>query len=608
MRCTRRAIAQLALMALASGLVSSALAQPAADPDRAPLPPEQPWHGKSESLVAKSGDPWITPSEKTGLTATPSYAETRAYLDRLTAASSLLRTETFGKTSQGRDMIVVIASKDGATLDPAKPVLLVQAGIHPGEIDGKDAGLMLLRDIALRGKSALLDRVNFLFVPIFNIDGHERTSTYNRPNQRGPVSQGWRTTAQNINLNRDYMKADSPEMQAMLGLINRYDPSLYLDLHVSDGLDFQYDITFGFQDAPYTQSPASNRWLEQVYRRDVDVALKTAGHVPGPLVLAVDDRKPEGGLSLPRFPTNFSHGYGDLRHLPTVLVEDHALKPYRRRVLGEYVLLEATLKTLGRDGAALKQDIASDRAIRGPMTIKWMPRPDPVRTVHFLPMASEHFLSPVSGVEEVRWLGKPAPAADYPLYGSKAGKTITLPTAYWVSAADDQVIERLRRQGIRYEMLTAPRTVSVDMIRIADPKLATMPVENRVAVTAGSFTHEMHSETYPTGSIRVPTDQPLGRLAAELLEPETEESLFSWGFFPAMLQRTEYIEGYVIEPMGEAMLARSPALKAEFDEKLKADPAFAANADERLTWLYAHTRYYDSRYLLYPVGREYSTL
>jgi hypothetical protein len=273
-------------------------------------------------------------------------------------------------------------------------------------------------------------------------------------------------------------------------------------------------------------------------------------------------------------------------------------------VLGEYVLLEATLKTLGDDGATLKRDIASDRGQRGPMTITWTPRPDPVRTVHFLPMASEHFPSPVSGVEEVRWLGRPAPAADYPLYGSQAGRTITLPTAYWVSAADDQVIERLRCHGIRFETLAAPRTVSVDMIRIADPKLVTMPIENRVPVTAGSFTHEMHVETYPAGSIRVPTDQPLGRLAAELLEPEAEDSLFSWGFFPAMLQRTEYIEGYVIEPMAEAMLARSPALRAEFDAKLKADPSFAASPDERLTWLYTRTRYYDSRYLLYPVGRE----
>jgi hypothetical protein len=588
----------------ALSLAVAAHATPPVYPGSSILPPEQPWHGSTEALIARPTDPWITPSERSGLTATPSYAETRAYLDRLAAASPLIRIETFGRTAQGRDMIVVIASKDGATLDPAKPVLLVQAGIHPGEIDGKDAGLMLLRDIALRGKSGLLDRVNFLFVPIFNIDGHERTSPFNRPNQRGPVSQGWRTTAQNVNLNRDYMKADTPEMQAMLALINRYDPALYLDLHVSDGLDFQYDITYGFQDAPYAQSPASNRWLEQVYRTKIDAALKAGGHVPGPLVLAVDDRKPADGLSLPRFPTNFSHGYGDLRHTPTVLVEDHALKPYRRRVLGDYALLEATLKTLGSDGVVLKRDIAEDRALRGPMTITWLPRADPVRTVHFLPMQSERFLSPVSGGYEVRWLGKPAAAADYPLYGSKAGKTLELPVAYWVPVTEGEVIERLRRHGIRMEILDQPKTVAVDMIRIADPKLGTMPVENRVPVTATTFDHEQHEETYPAGSIRVPTDQPLGRLAAELLEPESEESLFHWGFFPGMLERTEYIEGYVVEPMGEAMLARSPALKAAFEEKLKADPAFAASPDARLTWLYANTRYYDQRYLLYPVGRE----
>ena len=595
---------RIAAMALSAAAVAGGAAVAAPLSERAVLPPEQPWHGASERLIARAGDPWITPAERSGFTVTPSYGETRAWLDRLAAASPLIRVETFGRTAAGRDMLVVIASRDGKTLDPAKPVLLVQAGIHPGEIDGKDAGLMLLRDIALRGKGSLLDHANLLFVPIFNIDGHERTSPFSRPNQRGPLSQGWRTTAQNLNLNRDYMKADAPEMQAMLGLIRRYDPALYLDIHVSDGLDFQYDITFGFQDAPYSQSPASNRWLEQVYRRDVGAALTTAGHVPGPLVLAVDDRKPADGLSLPRFPTNFSHSYGDLRHLPTVLVEDHALKPYRRRVLGAYTLIEASLRTLATNGPALRTAIAEDRAARGPMTIKWAPRTDPVRTVRFLPMASETFASPISGGQEVRWLGRPAPAADYPLFGSRPVETIALPAAYWVSSADDQVIERLRRHGIAMEVLTAPRTVSVDMVRIAGPKLADMPLEGRVPVTAASFTRERHDETYPAGSVRVTTDQPLGRLAAELLEPAAEDSLFAWGFFPGMLQRTEYIEGYVIEPTARAMLARSPALRAEFADKLKADPAFAASPDARLTWLYAHTPYYDSRYLLYPVGME----
>src|SRR3712207_487685 len=166
---------------------------------------------------------------------------------RLDAASPLIRMERFGKTAQGRDLWVVTAAR-GGRLDPKKPTGLAQGGIHSGEIDGKDAGLMLLRDIAFRGKAGLLDRANFLFVPVFNADGHERTSPYNRPNQRGPASQGWRTTAQNLNLNRDYAKADSPEMRAMLALLRKYDPDLYLDLHVTDGVDYQHDITFVFEE------------------------------------------------------------------------------------------------------------------------------------------------------------------------------------------------------------------------------------------------------------------------------------------------------------------------------------------------------------------------
>src|SRR4051812_23848002 len=193
-------------------LLAAAVAAPVAPPQPrpagdlvAPLPPVLPWHGASEALVAGPRDPWVTPAEASRFDRTPSYAETRAWLDRLVAASPLLSIDVFGRTPQGRELYAIRAAKPGRS---AKPVLLVQAGIHSGEIDGKDAGLMLLRDIALRGKDHLLDHADFVFVPIFNADGHERSSPFNRPNQRGPWSQGWRTTAQNLNLNRDYLKAD----------------------------------------------------------------------------------------------------------------------------------------------------------------------------------------------------------------------------------------------------------------------------------------------------------------------------------------------------------------------------------------------------------------
>jgi murein tripeptide amidase MpaA len=140
------------------------------------LPPALPWHGASEKLVARPSDPWITPSERTGLTASPNYEETRAWLEKLDAASPLIRMESFGQSPEGRDLLVLYVSKDGERFDPDKPVLLVQAGIHPGEIDGKDAGMMLLRDMAFHGKDALLDKVNLVFVPILSVDGHERAA------------------------------------------------------------------------------------------------------------------------------------------------------------------------------------------------------------------------------------------------------------------------------------------------------------------------------------------------------------------------------------------------------------------------------------------------
>ena len=309
------------------------------------LPPAPPWHGASEALVAKADNPWITPAEKMGLLDTPNYADTVAYLQKLVAASPLLKLQEFGRTAQGRALYVVIASKEGAASPGAlaangRPTLLAQAGIHAGEIDGKDAGLMLLRDIAVGGKATLLDRANFLFVPVFNADGHERISEWNRPNQRGPVHQGYRTTAQNLNLNRDYVKADTPEMNAMLALIAAASPALYIDLHVTDGIDYQYDVTYGYHgfEGEFAWSPRIGAWLDQKLRPMVDGALKAGGHIPGGLIFGANNRDLTQGIARGHGDPRFSNPYGDLRHLPTILVENHSLKPYPQRVLGIYVM------------------------------------------------------------------------------------------------------------------------------------------------------------------------------------------------------------------------------------------------------------------------------
>lgn len=579
------------------------------------LPPVLPWHGASEALIAQPNDPWITPAEKSRLLDSPNYDETVAYLKKLCAATPRLTLLEFGRTAQGRALHVVVATKEKSVTPDGlraggKPTFLAQAGIHSGEIDGKDAGLMLLRDLAFGGKSSLLDHANFLFIPILNADGHERSSEWTRPNQRGPVHMGWRTTAQNLNLNRDYVKADAPEMRALLGLLNAWQPSLYYDLHVSDGMDYQYDITYtyhGFDGDP-AWSPQSARWLDRTLHPAVSAALSAQGHIP--LNIYIDPVDPQDftkGISTGHASPRLSHGYGDLRHLPTVLVETHSLKPYPQRVLGTYVLLAATLDVLGREGAKLQAAIASDRATRpAELTVTWV-EGGPRREMDFLGVESALYDSPASGRPEVRWLGRPKTFSRLPVLDNRPGKRVKRPLAYWVPVAKPDVIDRLILHGVQVETVASAQTVSVEMIRLVDPQPKTgpgaLPFEARHTLKYGTKS-ETRTETFPPGSVRVPTDQPLGDLAIAILDPTSDDSLLAWGFFNEILQRTEYIEGYVIAPLAEKMLADDPRLKAEFEAKLAADEKFAKGPQARLTWFYARSKFYDERYLLYPVGIE----
>lgn len=567
--------------------------------------------------LAHAAPDLTTVSERSGFQATGRYDEVvKLCADFQKAYPKAVRCFSFGTTPEGRPMLALAVSRSGAlTAKVAKarklPVLLVQGGIHAGEIDGKDAGLMLLRDIVRGGKAGMLDRANLLFVPIFNVDGHERVSEWNRPNQRGPVHQGWRTTAQNLNLNRDYMKADAPEMQAMLTLINRWSPWLYLDLHVTDGVDYQYDITFGYNgDAGGAAwSPHISAWLNEVYRPAMEAALKRAGHIPGPLVSARDDRDLNKGLGSGTFLPRFSHSYGDLRHLPSVLVENHSLKPYRQRVLGTYVLLESTLGTLGSRATGLQEAIAADRAARpASLPINSSRGGGGQTAMDFLGIGYETYVSPATGGAEVRWLGTPKVYPRLPVFLDQPGTKLVRPTAYWVPVTKPEVIARLKLHGILMEPVSAGRTVRVEMYRLVDPQPqraegSLHPYEGRHTLTT-RVQGEVRTESFPAGSVRVPTDQPLGELAVALLEPESNDSLLAWGFFLEILQRTEYIEGYALAPMAERMLADDPKLKAEFEARLAKDAKFAANPTARLQWFYERSRFYDDRYLLYPIGVE----
>jgi hypothetical protein len=607
---TPLAAALVAALLLSSPAMSESPPIPNAAPwDQPFLPPAPAWDGASKALLRPASDPWASAFEQDPEhDFSPNYADTRVWFDRLDAASDLIRIEQFGVSPEGRSIYAVIASKDGKAFDPKKPVLLVQAGIHPGEIDGKDAGMMLLRDIAFYGKDGLLDGVNLILVPILSVDGHERSGPYSRPNQRGPRIQGWRNTATNQNLNRDYMKLDQPEMRAVRALANKYRPDLYVDVHVTDGIDYQYDVTFGYngENGGWSRSPSAARWLDDAFKPAIYKALEAQGHIPGELVFALDDRDPKKGLSDGGLGERFSNGWGSAAHVPTILIENHSLKPHEQRVLGTYVFIEAAMRLLAAKGPGLRAATERDRALRPAKVLaNFVAEDQPASTRAFKGILFDRYPSAASGVEEIRWLGKPDPELwQMPFYASRPTLALVRPKAYWVPSYRADLIERLRIHGVEMETLTAPRTVAVDLLRLKDPKVSPRTNEGHVPITVSAVTVERRDWVWPAGSVRISTDQSLGDIVVLLLEPQSSESFFAWGMVPEVLNRVEYIEGYAVAPLADRMLAADPALKAAFEAKLAADPKFAADPDARLGWFYERTPFWDDRYQLYPIGRE----
>jgi murein tripeptide amidase MpaA len=593
------AIASLALVSF------SALSSAARSATSQYLPPALSWNGSSQSLIVDSVNQWQTPAERSDFVETPNYQETIQWLNKLANASPLIRYTEFGQSGEGRPLPLIIASTSEDPQTSNKPKILIQAGIHSGEIDGKDAGMMMLRDIAFGSKRSLLKDVDILFIPILSVDGHENASPYNRPNQRGPYNMGWRTNSKNLNLNRDYAKAETKEMQALLALINQWQPALYLDIHVTDGIDYQYDVTYGFNRPKNAHSKNIATWLNTVYRREVDQALKQQGHVPGPLVFAMDNKDLSKGIVQWTATPRFSNGYGDLRHLPTVLVENHSLKPYKQRVLGTYVLIEQSIKTLSRKNRMLTQAIKKDIDARGKnfvVTSEFVTK-KPADYTKFLGVDYQSYKSEISGDTEVKWLGK-AKTYQLPLFAAKPKKVVSRPKSYVIPAQWQQVIQKLRLHGIKMKVLKEKQEISANYYKIKDFELAKSAFEGRVMVTTKTLSDTFAKKWLPKGSVIIDTEQHLGNLAMGLLEPMAPDSLFSWGYLSEILQRTEYIEGYVIEPMAKTMLENDPELNKSFKEALK-DPEFAANPRARLQWFYERSPYYDRNYLIYPIGRIY---
>src|ERR1700694_2724927 len=271
------------------------------------------------TAAVAADDSLATRAERSGFAKTGRYDEVIALCAAFQKAfPDAVRCIDFGRTPEGRPMKALVASRSGAlTAAQARlrglPVLLVQGGIHAGEIDGKDAGFLALREV-LEGRAArgALEKQVLVFVPVFNIDGHERFARWNRPNQRGPEEMGWRTTGQNLNLNRDYAKADAPEMQAMLRLVDAWDPIAAIDLHVTDGAKFEHAIAIMVEPGQ-GGDPALQR-AGRALRDGAIAELAAQGSLPLAFYPSFEvDDDPASGIADSVAPPRFSHGYFLLR-------------------------------------------------------------------------------------------------------------------------------------------------------------------------------------------------------------------------------------------------------------------------------------------------------
>jgi hypothetical protein len=581
----------------------------------APLPPALPWDGRSRRYALGPDDAWVTPTERSGFRHTPSYQATVDWLGRLAAHSPDLDLVSIGRSAQGRDIWMVVAARGveatpGALIASGRPTLLVHGGIHAGEIDGKDAGMMLLRDLTVNPRHPrLLDRVNLLFVPVLNVDGHERASRYSRMNQRGPEVPGWRTNARNLNLNRDFTKLETEGVRALVEVMNGWQPDLYLDIHVTDGADYQYDITYGFN-GPHAWSPATAGWLRDVYSPAIDDWLRSDGHVPGPLLLDVDGGDLRTGVVEWTASPRYSHAYGDARHLASILVENHSLKPFEQRVLGTYSLLLGTMRLLGEQFDGLRRASRAD-ATASASEVPLAFEPGPAYASDLLGVSHDYQASPVTGRPTLRWTGRPQDIDARITPMSQVSASVRRPASYFIPREWAPVAEKLRAHGIVVSTVASPTRVRVERYRLPEAGAASEGTgggegwfEGRMRIDSGQVLAEPEELELQPGDFVVQTDQRLGTLAVLLLEPASPDSLFQWGYMMEILQRTEYFEEYVMEPLAQQMLAEDPELADAFEAQLLRDEAFAGSARDRLEWFYRRTAYFDPQYRRYPIVRS----
>jgi hypothetical protein len=559
MKPTPRTLSVLTLFFAAIVIAALAIAQVPPPSSQTTPPPSQPQRPAPIQPPPVAPVPPVPPAppsgpkttaEATDYAATSTYADVIAFVRGLQKLSPLVRVETISTSTEGRDVPLLVIGKplpeDPLALRYDKRIVVYfQANIHAGEVEGKEAALMLARDILLDPKLPYLDKIVLLIAPIFNADGNDKMDPRNRRGQVGPEKgSGVRHNGQNLDLNRDSMKLESPELRGLVrNVLLRWDPLLFVDCHTTDGSYHQEPVTYSWPLCP-NGDPAVLRYARDKMLPAVDAALeKKYGTLAVPYGDPMDFRDMEKGWQTfghqPRYMTN----YAGLRDRLSVLIENYNYADFKTRVAGNYHMLQSLLDYCAANAAELQKLVADADA----------------RTVQsgLAPKETDTFgldieVQPLPGKISVQGYEMEAPPAAegapqgpfprmrptdrkktyvMPYYADFVAKrSVRLPYAYLIPIAGTDILDKLRQHGIAVERLTEAATLETEAFRLKEIKGAERLYQgHRTNTVKGEYAVE--TREFPKGTLLVRTAQPLGRLAAYLLEPESDDGLLVWNFF-----------------------------------------------------------------------------
>ncbi len=550
---------------------------------------------------------WQTVFEKTAGKETVTYEQCISYYKELDAAFNSIRIKEFGITDAGYPLHLILFSTDGKH-DPSqwhkenKVVIMINNGIHPGEPDGIDASMMLLRDL-VTGKIKAPDNVVLGIIPIYNIGGSLNRTAYSRVNQEGPLSYGFRGNAQNLDLNRDFIKSDSREAKEFARIFQFLNPDILVDNHVSDGADYQHTMTLLTSQHSKLGS-VLGQYLHDVFEPSLYKGMEEKNWPLVPYV-SFEGGNPERNWVAFYDPPRYSSGYATLFQTMAFMPETHMLKPFEQRVKSTYSLMQTFLEEATKQAAAIKS--IRRKAIEAVRQQQEFPLTYKVDTsrfdmIRFLGYESGQKTSEVTGMKRTFYDRSKPYTKNIKYFNYFIGEQlVTKPKAYIIPQGWHEVIERLAINRVNMQRIKNDTLIDVEVSRLSDYKTATRSFEKHYRQSGVKMTTQLQKIKFLKGDYIIYTGQVADRFLIETLEPGADDSYFSWNFFDAILQQKEGYSNYRWEDVAAKYLTEHPEVRAELEAKKKADEKFAANANAQLDFVYRQSPYYEPAHMRYPV-------